>query len=167
MNTLDKDILQHFGNKLRLRVCGLHIQDHKLLLIKHKSIGKSGVLWAPPGGGVEFGETSAQALRRELMEETGLQILAHEFAFVHEFINPPLHALELFFWIHESAGTLMRGLDPEMHQERQMIEEVCYMSIEDIQAIPEDSKHQLLLGLTSLDQLHAKKGYSIFNPQGI
>jgi hypothetical protein len=41
------------------------------------------------------------------------------------------------------------------------------MSIKDIEAIPEDSKHHLLLGLRSLDQLQAQKGYSIFNPQGI
>lgn len=46
---------------------------NKLLIIKRKSGLHSG-LWAFPGGLVEKGETDEQALKREIKEETGLQI---------------------------------------------------------------------------------------------
>ncbi len=167
MSTLEKDILQHFGDKLRIRVCGLHIQDQKLLLVKHQSVGKDGTFWAPPGGGMHFGETSAQALLREMKEETGLEVRQYEFAFVHEFIDPPLHAIELFFEIHQADGLASKGHDPEMHHDRQLIEEIRYMTLEEIHALPEHSKHQVLVGLKSFDALVSKRGYSIFNPKGI
>lgn len=167
MNILENEILHHFGEKLRIRVCGLHIQENKLLLIKHNSIGKEGIFWAPPGGGMNFGETSEQTLVRELKEETGLDVKQYKFAFVHEFIAPPLHAIELFFEVLQAEGIAYKGHDPEMHDERQLIEEIRYMSIEEIHALPTHAKHDVLVGLNSLEELVAKRGYSIFNPQGI
>ena len=35
--------------------------------------------WAPPGGHLEFGETPDRCAARELMEETGIQILPSDF----------------------------------------------------------------------------------------
>jgi 8-oxo-dGTP pyrophosphatase MutT (NUDIX family) len=45
--------------------------DDKILL------GKTGVysgLWVVPGGGIDHGETKLEALRREILEETGIDI---------------------------------------------------------------------------------------------
>ncbi len=167
MSNLQTNHLKTFGNKLRIRVCSLWVQDHKLLLIKHKAIGGKGYWWAPPGGGMEFGECAEQALTRELLEETGIQATHYEFAFVHEFISPPLHAIELFFHVTQAHGTVVLGHDPELHTEHQLLEEVRFMSIQDIAAIPNDCKHNVLVDLSDFTELLQKKGYSIFNPQGI
>lgn len=35
--------------------------------------------WAPPGGGVEKGETPEQAIIREVLEETNMKVLKHAF----------------------------------------------------------------------------------------
>src|SRR5215470_6695277 len=61
--------------------------DGKVFLIHHTYV--SG--WQLPGGGVEAGETMLEALRRELMEEGGIEVLA----------EPVLHGL--FFNNHVSS----------------------------------------------------------------
>ncbi len=52
---------------------GLIRQDKKILLIKKVSGPYNGKLDLP-GGTIEFGETPEDALKRELLEETGLEI---------------------------------------------------------------------------------------------
>lgn len=44
--------------------------ESKVLLHKHEKLGK----WLPPGGHLEPNETPPEAARREVLEETGLEI---------------------------------------------------------------------------------------------
>ncbi|MGB2965018.1 MAG: NUDIX domain-containing protein [Anaerolineales bacterium] len=60
--------------------------EGKLLLVKtHKWKGK----YTIPGGHVELGETLVDALKREVAEETGLEVVNHEFLCYQEFIYDP------------------------------------------------------------------------------
>lgn len=45
-------------------------QDNKVLLLEHKKFRK----WLAPGGHVEVDETPPEAAKREVLEETGLEI---------------------------------------------------------------------------------------------
>jgi len=129
------EIAEQYGNRVRIRVCGLCWQQDLVLMVKHK-MGNS-PFWAPPGGGIEFGETVEDAIKREFLEETGLSVQILRFQFGCEFINGPLHAIELFYEVNALSGTLVAGKDPEL----QIIDEVQFLSIDEILQLPPDSSH--------------------------
>jgi 8-oxo-dGTP diphosphatase len=121
--------------------------------------GPDNVLWSPPGGGMQFGESIPQALVREFYEETGLTVEAGDMLFVNEFIQPPLHAVELFFLIHHFSGILETGSDPEFSEGSQIIQDVRFMDISEIKALPASQVHGIFEGCTSLEDLLAIRGY--------
>jgi ADP-ribose pyrophosphatase YjhB (NUDIX family) len=153
------DVLALYGNRLRLRVCGLYRQGNQLLMVKHRGLGQTGTFWSPPGGGVEFNETVPQALAREFAEETGLAVTVGNLLFVNEFFQPPLHALELFFESEVTGGLLQQGVDPEMASDKQIIDEVRLMTFEEIKAYPREDVHAIFQYCQSLDDLFRLRGY--------
>jgi ADP-ribose pyrophosphatase len=62
------------------------IREGKILLVK-RGIAPSKGLWAIPGGALELGETLQQAAEREILEETGLTIRAHEPVYAFDFFE--------------------------------------------------------------------------------
>ncbi len=123
---MKNQIAEDFGGKLRVRVSGILIQDGKLLMVKHRGLTPKGYLWAPPGGGLNFRESCHHRLKLEFEEETSLNIEVNRLLFVNEHLDPPLHALELFFQVETIKGRLKKGIDPELPANKQMIEEVRF-----------------------------------------
>ena len=163
MGTLTDQIKSTYGEKLRVRVCGICITDKGLLLVHHKSIGKNGSLWAPPGGGMEYGEDAKTALIREFKEETNLDIEVTKFLFVHEYLDPPLHGIELFFEVKILGGNLNRGIDPEMEDDLQIITQVEFKSLSEIQQLPKRDLHFVIQNATNFKNLLNQRGYFKFN----
>ncbi len=64
---------------IRFRAAALFLFKGKVLV--HKILNRSsGELWfIPPGGGVEYGESSIDALKREIQEELGWETKEHRF----------------------------------------------------------------------------------------
>lgn len=56
----------------RIGVYGVTIEEDKILLIRQK-FGPYAGMFDFPGGGIEFGESPEQALRREFIEEVGME----------------------------------------------------------------------------------------------
>ncbi len=135
---MEKEITDIYGSRVRVRVCGLCWSEDRLLMVKHKSLQKDG-FWSPPGGGIDFGQSTEETLKREFLEETGLSINPGAFRFGCEFIQNPLHAIELFYQIESHDGEAKSGYDPEL----QLIEEIRFMSAEEIKLIPTTNIHSI------------------------
>ncbi len=143
----------HYTGKLRVRVCGILIEGKKILLVRHKGIAGKYNLWSPPGGGLAYGEKIKDCLVREFREETGLEIAPGRFLFMQEFLNEPLHALELFFAVEVLGGTLKTGTDPELGTDAQLIQEVAFKTLPEIRQDKEALPHQIFEDLIDLDDL--------------
>lgn len=154
-----EDIVKTFGNRLRVRVCGVLIEDDKLLMAVHHNIGKRGIFWAPPGGGLEYGESVEDALKREFLEETGLEVEIEKYMFTHEFFDLPLHGIELFFLVRKVGGILITGVDPEMDKDKQTIENMVFTSFKELNEKHADEKHHLFRHCNSLKDLIKMEGF--------
>lgn len=64
---------RRYPDRPLLGVGGIVVQEDQVLLVQRAREPQKG-LWSIPGGLVKVGETLAQAVRREVEEETGLRV---------------------------------------------------------------------------------------------
>ncbi|WP_026960208.1 NUDIX domain-containing protein [Aliagarivorans taiwanensis] len=89
----------------RIRAAGILLQQQHILLLKVKD--HSGEYWLPPGGGFEEGDASTKAcLRREFLEEAGLDVEVGELLAVREFLETTVgrYNAEFFYHISDYRG---------------------------------------------------------------
>ncbi|TRX49837.1 NUDIX hydrolase [Fulvivirga sp. M361] len=159
---MDEIVKAMYSHKVRVRVCGLCFEGASLLMVKHIGLGEKGILWSPPGGGMEFGETAEQCLMREFEEETGLIIEPVEFLFVNEFKNENLHAIELFFSVRRTGGYLKKGNDPELPSHHQLIKAVKFVTFDELKVMPVENKHNVFRKIDDISDVLNMRGYFKF-----
>ena len=95
-----------------LVVAALVRREGRLLLVEEMGPDDPGPTWMLPGGIVEAGESVVEGLRRELREETGLELAGEpRLAFVVHVVEPEDTHLALTFSC-EGTGTLAPN-DPD------------------------------------------------------
>lgn len=81
------------------------------LLLIERGRGVAVGEWSVPGGRVEFGETLAEAARREVAEETGLDVVIGDVVGWVERMTPEHHFVIVDFAVTVVGGTLRAGDD--------------------------------------------------------
>lgn len=155
---MDAEIGEIYGSKVRVRACGLCWFNDKLLMVRHSGVN-NGVLWSPPGGGIEFGKTAHETLVAEFEQESKIDVEPGRFLFACEYINDPLHAVELFFEVSYKSGEIGLGFDPELGGDKQIIQEVCWLSSEQIKSIPNKDLHGIFRHCSEPHDLMKMTGY--------
>lgn len=156
-NTNQKEEVQKFyGNRLRVRTCGLVVKDDALLLLKH-GLGR-GEVWLPPGGGIEVGESATDCLMREMLEETNLIVKSCDFLFAFEFINESIHAIELFFRITEMTGDFKLGSDVENAAPKVLLDG-HFLTWKEISQMPKERLHGIFQHIENPIEILNLKGY--------
>jgi ADP-ribose pyrophosphatase YjhB (NUDIX family) len=86
------------------------IHDGCVLLIRRGQPPDAGA-WSIPGGAVELGEPVEDALRREVREETGIEIAVGEFLEVFERVeHDAAGAVQFHFVVLDYAATVTGGV---------------------------------------------------------
>jgi len=96
----------------KITVDGVLFKDDKILLVQRKYPPFQG-MWALPGGFVEYGETTENAVVREIKEETGLETTIQSLLGVYSNPNrdPRGHTISVVYILEKSKGMVTGGDD--------------------------------------------------------
>lgn len=84
--------------RFHITVKGIVIYKDKVLILKRVRASSDGLgYWELPGGGLEYGETPEIALKRELKEETGLDIEVLKPVYTFTAIRPQYQTVGIGF----------------------------------------------------------------------
>jgi 8-oxo-dGTP diphosphatase len=97
----------------RTRCQGAILRDHQILLITHREHDTGRSYWVIPGGGLEPGETPEQCTRREMQEETGLEVQVGRLLFEEEGVRGSVEWRKLTYLCEILSGDPSPGYEPE------------------------------------------------------
>jgi len=113
--------------KLRVRVGVVVMQEGKVLLVRqHLSQGQE--FWIVPGGGLKKNEGLLDCARREIAEETGLEIEPVRLLYVGDFFNGERHVVDTF-WLGKVVGG-------ELKRRAEEIDSLQFFEIERLSEVP-------------------------------
>lgn len=117
----------------RLAVRAIVLHEGRLLLVNAFPNGKSDLLCAP-GGGAEVGTSLPENLRREVYEETGLEIEVGAPCLVNEFHDPgsAFHQVDVYFRC-TLKGTA--EIDPNWQDTENIVSEWHWVTAEELRGL--------------------------------
>jgi len=108
-----------------IAVGGVVVNDGKLLMVRRAHEPGKG-LWSIPGGRLEHGEYIAQAVAREVKEETGLDVDVRELLGILEVPGTPHYVILDHVATHDGHGEPVPGDD---------VDDARWVAFEDIETL--------------------------------
>ncbi len=109
-----------------------------VLLTRISSLGHHTGSWTLPGGGVDHGESPADAVVREVREECGVAVTLGDLLTVHDTHftgTAPSGRLEDFHGVHlVYAATVPNGAEPRLTEQHGTTDAVAFVPIADIES---------------------------------
>jgi ADP-ribose pyrophosphatase YjhB (NUDIX family) len=106
--------MREYPKRPLVGVGAIILKENRILLVRRASDPNKG-LWSIPGGLVRIGECLRDAVRREVWEETGLEVEVGDLAFVSEEIfraeGVRYHYILIDFFAEVVGGELRAGSD--------------------------------------------------------
>ncbi len=114
------------------RAIVLDDRDRMLMVKQHH---EDHDIWMVPGGGIEDGESAAEAAAREVKEEAGLDIDVGPLVWHVEEVSQRGQRFVNFFMCRIVGGCLKLGEDPEFDGASQVLREVRFMTKEELMEV--------------------------------
>ena len=144
--------------KRRIAVRGIFVHDGKLLCVKLKPYNgeRKEDFWCTIGGGVNDGEPLLVAIRREIVEETGIVPTIGNLLFVQQYNEPQQECIEFFYAITNAKDYI----DVDLTQSSHGMEEIAELAF-----IDPGQNHVLPLFLQEVDytQIDTASPVKFFN----
>lgn len=125
----------------RISVRGIALHDDKILCVRLKPYEGSLKLdekewWCLPGGGLDEGESLIDGVKREMIEETGIEPQVGDLLYVQQFTHGEKEYLEFFFHITNGADYLNVDLSKTSHGGTE-IAEIAFINPAEKTILPE------------------------------
>ncbi len=95
------------------RYQGAIVRNHQILLIQHREHESGRSYWILPGGGIEPGESEEECVRRELQEETNLDVTITSLLMNEPDIPGGVYRFRKTYLCEPVQGEAKPGFEPE------------------------------------------------------
>jgi ADP-ribose pyrophosphatase YjhB (NUDIX family) len=130
-----------FNDQFSVTSGAIIINDEgKLLLLKH--VFRAGVGWGIPGGFIKAGEQPEEAVRRELLEEAGLELKTVKVAFTRTLKT--IQQVEILFYCSPNGTPEPKSME---------IEEVGWFSLDELpESLSQDQRYLIKQTLSHIEK---------------